>query len=173
MRGDATLRARLLLRGDGLAGLAIVAGGITGLIAAASPWYAAHARVSMLGANEDQVVASLAGIPGSAPGWGVLVLALVMLVVGTTIAIDRPPAHARTMVAIAALAVAGAATAGLLLVPEASVVAGARTPSLLALRERLPVGIDLELVVVRGRGAWLALASAAVGALGAMGARGR
>ena len=167
------LRARLLLRGDGLAGLAIVAGGIIGLVAAASPWYEAHARVSMLGADEAQVVASLAGLPGSAPGWGVFVLALVMLGVGITIAVDRPSTHARTMVAIAAIAVAGAATAGLVLVPEVSVVAGARTPSLLALRDRLPVGIDLELVVVRGRGAWLALASAAAGALGAMGARGR
>lgn len=158
MRGDALLTARLLLRRDGLAGIAVAAGGATAVYAAAQPWYLAMAEVAMLGAEQARAVGAVRGVPQTLPGWVVLALGVVAFALGLASAFDRPPAQARRVLLVAAVGLVAAAAYGWFgPAPELAEVAGREGRELLDLAERLPSGIAVELGVRPGTGPWAAL----------------
>jgi hypothetical protein len=164
VRGDAALTARLLLRGPGLAGMTATVGGAVAAIAATRPWYLVIAELSMLGDEQSRTVASLSGVPTTVWGWLVAALGLVVAVVGTNVALDRPPPHARRWLTAAAAVLGVLAGAALLARPALARVAGRDGQDLLELAERLPDGIELTLSVQVGPGPLvLGLAATLVG----------
>jgi hypothetical protein len=163
VRGDAALTARLLLRPQGLAGLAAVVGGAVAVTAARRSWYVAVAELSMLGEEQRRVVGTLPGIPSTLGGWAAVGLGALAIVVGAAVALDRPPAHAPGVLAGCGVALGLLALAAWLRRPPLSRVLGEETPELVALAERLPVGLDLAVAVAPGSApAWLTAAAAAV-----------
>jgi hypothetical protein len=171
VRGDATLAARLLLRGTGLAGLTAAVGGGVAVVAASRPWYVAVARVEMLGDDQSRPVSGLAGVPGTPWGWIVLAAGILAVAVGLAIAIDRPPPRARPVLWATAGAVAAAAVAALAAPADLTRVAGVGASDLLEVAEELPVGVDVTMWTTTGSGVHLALAAAALVAIGAAAAR--
>ncbi|HSK21813.1 MAG TPA: hypothetical protein VK906_01490 [Egicoccus sp.] len=172
MRGDALLTARLLLRGDGVAGVVIAAGGALAVLAATQPWYHAMAEIAMLGSAQARAVGSVRGLPATVPGWVALALGVVAVVLGVACALDRPPGRARTVLVGVALGLAAAALYGWLgPVPELAGVAGREGRELLGLAERLPLGIALELDVRPAVGPWLVAVAAILVAGGVVAAR--
>jgi hypothetical protein len=147
VRGDATLTARLLLRGTGLAGAVVVLGGGLAAVAATRPWYLAVAEMTMLGDQQGRTVASLAGVPATVLGWVVVALGLAAAVLGTNVALDRPPPHARALLlAVSAVLLVVAATVALRR-PPLERVAADDADRLLALADRLPTGVELAISV--------------------------
>lgn len=171
MRGDATLTARLLLRGTGLAGLAAAAGGALAVVATTRPWYATVARVEMLGAVQARRVEALPGLPTVPWAWLAFLAGLVALGVGLGVAVDRPFSRSRLTLATSAVLLAVAGAGALVLPTELARLGGRQTRELLELSERLPTGVALELSAVTGVGVHLTLAAAALVAVGALGAR--
>lgn len=173
MRGDAALTARLLLRGAGLAGLVAVLGGVVMVVGALRAWAVAIAEVAMLGAIDDRAVATLRGVPGTAGGWVVAGLGLLVVGLGGALALDRPPRHARVALVAAALVAAALAVTALALPPDPGRIAGREADELSALRERLPTGVELELHATSGPGPWWVLAGAVLAVGGGLRARDR
>jgi hypothetical protein len=173
VRGDAALTARLLLRGAGLAGVTAAAGGLVLIVASLRAWSVTLAEISMLGGAEDRTVAVLRGVPATPGGWVALLAGTAAVVLGLAIALDRPPPHARTLVAAVGTLAAAAAVASLVVVPDPARIAGPDAAELLALRERLPVGVDLELRTAPSSGPWWALTGALLAVTGAGAARDR
>ena len=172
MRGDVALTARLLLRGTGLAGVAVTAGGVLAVVAATRPWFVARAQVAMLGVEQDRSVATLAGVPDTVGGWATLLLGLVVVVVGLAVAVDRPPATARRVLLSCAVALlVGALWSWLGPTPTLTRVAGAEIDHLSTLAGRLPSGVDLELRVASAVGPALAALASAIVAIGTFSAR--
>jgi hypothetical protein len=173
VRGDVALTARLALRPSGLAGLLAVVGGAAAIVAAFRPWYTAIAHLDMLGAADDRVVASLPGVPDLTVGWVALALGAAAVVLGLAIAVDRPPAWTRGALAVLAAGLAVLVVVAVTVLPDLDRVAGTDARALLAIRERLPDGVALDLRVGRGPGPWLAALGAVGVAIGAVGARER
>ncbi|MFA9432077.1 hypothetical protein [Egicoccus sp. AB-alg2] len=172
MRGDIALTARLLLRGTGLAGLTVVAGGVLAVVAATRPWFQATAEVAMLGVAQDRAVATLTGVPDTLAGWVALLLGVVAVVVGSSVALDRPPAPARKiLVGCAAALLLVALLAWFGPVPALARVAGAEADQLATLAGRLPDGVELELRVGAALGPALAALASAIVAIGTFSAR--
>lgn len=171
MRGDAALTARLLLRPAGLAGVLVAVGGATAVLATTRPWYETVADLEMLGRTDGRVVASLTGVPETAPGWATLVLGVAAVVLGISVALDRPAPW--TVPALAGIAAALALTAlwAALTGPTLGAVVADEASSLLALRDGLPTGVTLELTVRRGVGPWFVVMAAVAVGIGALGAR--
>jgi hypothetical protein len=171
VRGDATLTARLLLRGPGLAGLTTVAGGGLAAIAATRPWYLGVAELSMLGDQQGRTVATLAGVPGTVSGWLVVLLGVCAAVLGTNVALDRPHPHARRLLLLTATLLLLLAAVVSWWRPPLERVAAGDAARLLELAERLPSGVELVVSVRPGLGpALVALAAVLVGG-GALAAR--
>lgn len=171
MRGDATLSARLLLRGAGMAGLLAAAGGLLAVAATTRPWYAVVVTVEMLGDEGERTVATLAGLPATVGGWVVLPLGVLAVTLGGLVALDRPPHWARWGLAGAAAGLAVVAAVAALQVPGTSAIAGDQTARLDELAERLPVGIELDLRSEPRQGVWLVLIAAGMVGGGALAAR--
>jgi hypothetical protein len=171
VRGDASLTARLLLRGTGLAGLTTVVGGGMAAIAATRPWYLGVAELSMLDDQQERTVASLAGVPGTVTGWLVVLLGVSVAVLGTNVALDRPHRHARRLLLLAATLLLLLAAVVTWRRPPLDRVAAGDADRLLELAERLPSGVELAISVRPGAGPLLvAIAAVLVGA-GALAAR--
>jgi hypothetical protein len=171
VRGDATLTARLLLRGPGLAGLLAAAGGLVAVVATTRPWYAAVVTVEMLGDEGERTVATLPGLPSSVGAWVALALGALAVALGAAVAIDRPPHWARWGLGGAATGLAVIALVAGLQVPRTTVVAGEQTARLDALAERLPTGVALDLRTEPRGGVWLVLVAAGMVGGGALAAR--
>lgn len=164
MRGDVLLQLRMLRRPRGLVGsLAAMAGGAA-FVAAYLPWYQVAATVDMLGRRQSRPVATLAGWQAHPWGWLVPALALVAVVVGVALAVDRPVPFSRDAELTAGLGLAAAVAAGGLLYPPVSRfdVAGSRLRELAGLSERLPRDVELTFAVRPGLGLWVTLAAAAL-----------
>ena len=173
MRGDVVLHLRLLLRGAGLAGVVATLGGGLAIVATRLPWYAATTTVTMLGAQDDRVVATMPGIPETGWGWLAGWAGLSAMGLGVGVALDRPLRMARAGLAAAAVALVAATLGALAWPPELAQVAGSELPALTGLAGRLPVGVGLDLAVARAIGPWGALVAAILVAGGAIGARDR
>lgn len=173
VRGDATLQARLVLRGTGLAGVGVAAGGLLALIGAYRPWYAVRARLGMLGDEQTRAVAELAGWQAHPWGWLVPALGLVAVTLGVAMAVDRPPARSREVLLATAVLLAVGATVGGSQRPEVRRfdLAGSRLREWLELAERLPDGVELGFTVAVADGVWVTAASGLVVAIGALAAR--
>jgi hypothetical protein len=152
VRGDAALTARLLLRRTGVAGVTAVVGGVLAAVAATRPWHVAVADLTMLGEQQGRPVATLDGLPGTVWGWCALALAVGTAALGAAIAVDRPPARARALLAGAAVTAWLIAVVGVLASPGLERVAGPTGDDLLALAERLPSGVELSVTVQPGPG---------------------
>lgn len=171
MRGDVALTARLLLRGDGLAGLAVAAGGALAVFAATRPWYHALAEVAMLDTAQARAVDSLIGTQ-TLLGRVSLGVGLVAAVLGVLCAVDRPPAHARQVLLGCAVALlVTAAVAWLGPPPELARVAGSEGDELARLGGRLPDGIRLRLAVRLATGPALTALASGIVAAGTIAAR--
>jgi hypothetical protein len=171
VRGDATLTARLLLRGTGLAGLTTVAGGVLAAVAATRPWWLGVAELSMLGDQQGRTVASLPGVPGTVSGWLVVLLGVSAAVVGTNVALDRPHPHARRLLLLAAALLLLLAATVTWWRPSLDRVAASDADRLLELAERLPSGVELAVSVRPGPGPLLVALAAVLVAGGALAAR--
>jgi hypothetical protein len=173
VRGDAALQARLLLRGTGLAGVTIAAGGVVALVGAYRPWHAVTAELAMLGEDQRRPVAELAGWEAHPWGWLVPALGIAAMVMGVALAIDRPPMRARPLLLATAGGLAASASLGALIPPEVNRfdIAGSRLRELSQLADRLPQGVELSFSVGTGPGLWLTLGAAGLIALGTLGAR--
>lgn len=161
MRGDLLLHARLLLRPRGVAGLVTAMVGLTGAAALYLPWYEIRAEVTMLGASQSRVVASLAGWQAHPWLWLVAAVAVAVTGVGIAIAIDRPPRRGRDV--LLGLAVALAAMTGisaLVVPPPERFGAGDSLTQLQQIAETVPDDVEVELVVAPAAGMWIALATA-------------
>lgn len=175
MRGDVLLNLRVLRRPRGLAGVMVAAAGATAFAAAYLPWYQVAAQVEMLGGRQSRPVATLAGWQAHPWGWLVPAFALVAVVVGSALAVDRPVPFTRDVALATGLGLAAAVGAGGLLFPPVSRfdVAGSRLRELADLAERLPRDVELTFSVRPGLGLWLTLAAAAVLVVTALAARDR
>jgi hypothetical protein len=164
VRGDALLYLRLARRASGLLGLVSAVAGAAALVAAYLPWYQVTASVEMLGGEQSRPVASLAGWEAHPWGWVVPALAVVALVAGVALALDRPVPCTRDVELAAGLGLAAAVTAGGLLFPPVSRfdVAGSRLRELAGLADRLPRDVELTFEVRAGAGLWVTLGAAAV-----------
>lgn len=164
MRGDVLLNLRVLRRPRGLAGVIVAAAGAVAFAAAYLPWYQVVATVEMLGGERSRPVASLAGWQAHPWGWLVPALALLAMVVGVSLAVDRPVPFTRDAELAAGLGLAAAVAAGGLSFPPVSRfdVAGSRLRELAGLSERLPRDVELTFSVRPGVGLWATLAAAAV-----------
>lgn len=164
MRGDVLLSLRVLRRPRGLLGVLAVGAALTALVAAHLPWYQVAARVEMLGEQQSRPVATLAGWQAHPWGWLVPALAVVAVVVGLALALDRPFPGTRDAQLGAGLGLAAAVVAGGLMFPPVSRfdVAGSRLRELAGLADRLPHDVELSFAVRPGVGLWLTLAGAAV-----------
>ena len=173
MRGDATLQARLLLRGTGVAGAGVAAGGVLALIGAYRPWYAVTARLTMLDEEQASAVAELAGWQAHPWGWLVPALGVVAVALGVAMALDRPPARTRPLLLATAGLLGAASALGALLRPGVGRfdIADSRLRELLDLAERLPEGLELGFSVAVADGVWVTAAAALLTAVGALAAR--
>lgn len=173
MRGDATLQARLLLRGSGLAGAVVVAGGLLGLAGAYRSWYAVAAELTMLDERQARAVAHLAGWAAHPWAWLVPALSLAAVALGAAIAVDRPPAHTRDLLLTAGGLLGVAVGLGALLRPGVNRfdVAGTRLRELVDLADRLPDGVELGFSVALTDGVWLTLGGAVLIVAGTIAAR--
>jgi hypothetical protein len=171
VRGDATLSARLLLRGSGLAGLLAAAGGLLAVAATTRPWYAAVVTVEMLGDEGERTVATLLGLPATIGAWVVVALGMLAVALGTAIAVDRPPHWARWGLGGAAAGLVVVAVVAALQIPRAEAVAGEQSTRLAELAGRLPTGVELDLRTEPGGGVWLVVVAAGMVGGGAIGAR--
>lgn len=173
MRGDAALTARLLLRGAGLAGVVAALGGVAVVLGAMRPWSVALAEVSMLGGTDERTVALLRGVPGTVGGWATALAGVAVIGLGMSIALDRPPARARALLGATAVVAGAIAIVHLLVVPDPLRIAGQEAVELVALRDRLPVGVELELRSAAASGPWWVAGGALLGLVGAAAARDR
>lgn len=175
MRGDVALRLRLLLRPSALAGLVAAGAGGAALVAAYLPWYQVAAHVEMHGEAQSRWVASLAGWQAQPWGWVVPLLALVAIVMGLAVALDRPPRLARDLQLLSGLGMGAAVAAGALLFPPVARfdVAGSRLRELAELAGRLPDDVAMSFSVRPGAGLWVTLLAAVVLVVAALAGRGR
>lgn len=162
MRGDAALVARQVLRPEGTLGLVAAVAGLTAMTAAYLPWYHVHASVDALGTTSSRSVSALAGWQAHPWGWLVPALAVVMVVVGVLLALDRPLPSTADLFLLGGMGLAiGVAVAGRWFPPVARFdVAGSRLRDMIDLAGRLPSDVDLAFSVRPGVGMWLALGSA-------------
>ena len=169
MRGDARLAARLLLRRPRLAGVVVTIGGCVALAGALRPWHVLAVDVAMLGGT------SRATLPATGPdlwqSWVCVVLAVVVVVLGVLLALDRASQRARHATSACGVALVVLASSALLVVPGAEAHAPERASELLAVADELPVGVGLQVRVVTTLGPWLVVAGAVTGILGAARAR--
>jgi hypothetical protein len=162
VRGDMSLRMHLLLRPTAVVGLVGATAGAAAFVAAYLPWYDVTATVDVLGTSQQRAVASLAGWQAHPWGWLVPAFALLVLVAGVLLAIDRPAPHRTMLLGGCGLALTVVA-AGLRFPPvERFDVAGSRLRELAALSGRLPPDVGLAFDVRPATGMWLTLAAAAV-----------
>jgi hypothetical protein len=168
VRGDAALTARLLLFGQGRAGLVVAVGGTFAVIGSLLPWYELVTTVTMLGEQAERPAAVLRGVPDLVRGGWTLGLGVALVVLGVALGIDRPPPLARTAIGLAALATGGIAVAALLGRPSVATMSRQGDADLVALRDELPVGIELALSAEPAGGCWLVLAGAMIALGGAV-----
>jgi hypothetical protein len=173
VRGDAALQARLVLRGSGLAGATVAAGGGLAFLGAYQPWHAVTAELAMLNEEQSRPVAELAGWEAHPWGWLVPALGLVAMVLGAAIVADRPPMRGRLWLLGTAGGLLGSAVLGALRPPEVNRfdVAGSRLRELSQLSDRLPEGVELSFSVGIGIGLWLTVAASVLIVAGTVGAR--
>lgn len=164
MRGDATLQARLLLRGTGIVGAAVALGGVGALVGAYRPWYAVTAELTMLGEDQTRAVAELAGWASHPWGWLIPASGMLAIALGVAAAIDRPPPHTRRLLLLVAGLLAALAGTGAVQRPEVNRfdLAGSRLRELVDLADRLPTGVELSFEVTVADGVWVTLACGAI-----------
>jgi hypothetical protein len=163
VRGDLLLQARLLLRPRGVAGLVTALVGLIGATALYLPWYEIRAEVTMLGSRQSGVISSLAGWQAHPWLWLVAAVAVIAMLVGVAIAVDRPPPRGRDV--LLGLAVALATVTGvsaLIVPPPARFGAGDSLEQLQQIAARAPEDVEVQLVVTPAAGMWVALAAAAL-----------
>ena len=172
MRGDVTLTLRLLLRGSGMAGLCVAAGGALAMTGAFAPWRTTVAQVSVLGTTDERVVSVVHGIPATVTGWVVAALGLAALALGLSIALDRPPSRGRLLVVAVATACLLVAASVLVLGPAGG---GPDQADLLARlgaeSGQLPADVEVTGQRRHGVGPWLAAVGAGLSLLGGAAAR--
>ncbi len=168
MRGDAALTARLMLFGQGRAGLVAAVGGTLTAIGSVLPWYELVATVRMLGADAERAAAVVRGVPDLAWGGWTLALGLTVAVLGVALGIDRPPPGARTAIVLGAIATGAIAVGAVVVRPSTTSMSRHGGGDLVALREELPVGIELALTVDVAVGCFVVLTGAVIALGGAL-----
>ena len=168
MRGDTALTARLLLFGQGRTGLVVAIGGALTVTGALLPWYELVATVSMLGADAERTVAVLRGVPDLLRGAAVALAGLALVGLGVATGIDRPPPGARITIAVAAIAAAVTAIGSLLVRPSVPTLVRQGGAELMALRDELPIGIELTFTAVPAGGCWVVVAGSLIALAGAL-----
>jgi hypothetical protein len=173
VRGDATLQARLLLRGTGVAGAGMAVGGGLAVVGAYRPWYAVTAELTMLGEDQTRAVAELAGWEAHPWGWVIPAVGLLAVALGVAVAIDRPAARTRLVALVGCGLLAAAVAAGAMLRPgvDRFDIAGSRLRELVDLADRLPEGVELSFAVAVADGVWVTAGAASLVLLGTLGAR--
>jgi hypothetical protein len=172
VRGEVPAALEAVVRGSGVAGLAIAAAGTAVVLCAAQPWYEATAELAMLGDAEQRTVAEIPGW-GAVPGVLAVVAAAVAAVLGAALALDRHPGWTRPVLLAAAIVMTATGTVGQLLRPGLDRFpdgAGALA-ELRAVRDDLPSGVELTLSVRPGLSATVALVAGIAVLVGVAAAR--
>lgn len=160
MRIEVPPALQSMMRGSGLAGLAVTAAGIVAAAGVLQPWYVASVELTMLGVAQERVVAEVVGwatLGGVLAGAGGAVSAAL----GATLAVDRHPGWTRpALVAVAAWLVAAGTWARMRLPTlDRFTDAGGTIGELRDVTDELPSGVELAMTVGPGLGATLALAA--------------
>lgn len=167
MRGDWSLRLRLLVRPAAVVGLVGAVAGVAAIAGAYLPWYAVTARVAMLGTSQARAVAALPGWQAHPWGWLVAAFGVLAVVAGLLLAVDRPLPHRTLLVSGCGLGLTVAA-GGLAFPPVARFdVADSRLRELIDLSGRLPADVELAFSVQPSTGLWLTLSAAVLVVLSA------
>ena len=164
MRGDTMLHLRLLRQPQGVVGVVATVAGASALAASYLPWYQVAATVQMLGTEQSRPVATLPGWQAHPWGWVVPALAVIAMVNGAMVALDRPPPWTAGVATSTGLGLTVTVVAGLIWFPPVTHfdVAGSRLRALADLAGRLPKDVDLSFHVRPAAGLWLTLAAAAL-----------
>lgn len=161
-----------ITRRSGVAGLVVAIGGGCAAAGAVTPWWQAHAELSLSGVAQGRPVTALLGVEHLA-GLGAAAAAVVALVLGVSLTIDRHPGWTRPALLAAGGLAAATASVGTWWTPRLGRFAD-RGGALRELREvvgELPVDVELTLTVVRGPGAALTAVGAGLIVLGTAAAR--
>lgn len=159
MRGDWSLRLRLLVRPAAVVGLVGAIAGAAAVAATYMPWYAVTARVGMLGTSQARAVAVLPVWQAHPWGWLVAAFGALAVVAGLLLAIDRPLPHRLLLTSGCGLALS-VAVGGLAFPPVSRFDVGeSRLRELVDLSGRLPADVELAFTVHAATGMWLTLAA--------------
>lgn len=168
MRGDASLRLRLLVRPAGVVGLVGAVAGAAAVAGAYLPWYAVTAHVGMLGRSQESAVAALPAWQAHPWGWLVAAFGVLAIVAGLLLAVDRP-LPVRALLASGCGLGLTVAAGGLAFPPVARFdMAGSRLRELAELSGRLPADVELAFTVHPSSGMWLTLAAGVLVVLSAV-----
>jgi hypothetical protein len=173
VRGDLMLHVRMLARPHGVVGLVWVLAGTGALAACYLPWYEVSATLGLLGTSGRRTVATMAMWEAHPWGWIGPTLAVVVIVGGVALAVDRAlPAPAMTL---AGIGLGATVALGTLAFPSVARfdVAGTRLRELASAADRLPRDVDLTFGVHPSTGLWLMLGAALTTLAAAFAARER
>ncbi|MBW3577024.1 MAG: hypothetical protein KY462_04660 [Actinobacteria bacterium] len=163
MRGDLALQVRLLARPRGVLGMAAVLAGAAATVAVYLPWYEVRATVAMLGHARARTVAALPGWQAQPWVWTVAALAVVSVVVGLSLAVDRPARSASKVLIVVAVGIAAISAASAVLRPPQGRFRGQQQfDELHAVISAVPADVTVRFSVHPTTGLWVALGAAAV-----------
>lgn len=161
-----------IARRSGVAGLVVAAGGGCAAAGAVTPWWQAHAELSLSGVAQGRPVTGLLGVEHLA-GVAAAGAAVVALLLGLSLAIDRHPGWTRPALLGAGGVAAATASVGTWWTPGLGRFPD-RGGALGELRDvvgELPMDVELTLTVIRGPGTALTAIGAGLIVLGTAAAR--
>lgn len=147
-----------LRRPAAVAALAAAGGGAVAAMAPSLPLWRLTARVQALDTVGSQPVTSLPGGATSDLTWAVAAVGIVVVVLASMVAVDRPPPAAERLLVGAGLLVLAATFLLLATRPTAAAFAGdAAAADLVTGATPLPTGVDIDLWVQPAPGLWTLL----------------
>lgn len=147
-----------LRRPAALAALGAAGGGAVATLAPSLPLWRLTARVQALDTVGSQPVTTLPGSTTSALTWLLAAIGIVVVVVASMVAVDRPPPAAEKLLVGAGVLVITVTCVLLGTRPEAAAFAGdAAAADLVTGAAPLPTGVDIELWVQPAVGLWALL----------------
>ena len=156
-----------LRRPAALAALAAAAGGAVAAMAPSLPLWRLTARVQALDTIARQAVTTLPGGSTSALTWAVAVVGIVVVVLASMVAVDRPPPAAERLLVGAGVLIVASACLLLARRPAPAAFAGDATAAdLVTGAAPLPTGVDIDLWVQPGVGLWALLGAGTLVVLG-------
>lgn len=158
-----------LRRPAALAAIGAAAGGAVAAMAPSLPLWQLAARVQALDTVGQQEVTALSGGATSGLTWAIAAVGLVVVVLATMVAVDRPPPAAEALLVGAGLLVVAATVVLLADRPAATAFAtDVAAADLVTGEVPLPTGVGIDLWVQPASGLWALLAAGALVVVGSL-----